>query len=261
MKCFVLTKRKAILALSVAVCVAAGIVFGIHGAAANAAATKTRLVPIYNVKTDQKKISISFDAAWGNEQTQNLIDILGKYSVKTTFFVVGSWVEKYPESVKALADAGHEVCNHSDSHPHMPQLPREKIASEIQNCNQKIKAITGKEPTLFRAPYGDYNNTLIETVKGLNMHEIQWNVDSLDWKDPTPQQIYERVVGKVQPGSIVLLHNGAKNTPAALPSILETLQKQGYEIVPISQLIYNGTYKIDNNGTQIPTDQGTSSGG
>ena len=106
MKCFVLTKRKAILALSVAVCVAAGIVFGIHGAAANAAATKTRLVPIYNVKTDQKKISISFDAAWGNEQTQNLIDILGKYSVKTTFFVVGSWVEKYPESVKALADAG-----------------------------------------------------------------------------------------------------------------------------------------------------------
>jgi peptidoglycan/xylan/chitin deacetylase (PgdA/CDA1 family) len=93
------------------------------------------------------------------------------------------------------------------------------------------------------------------------MHEIQWNVDSLDWKDPTPQQIYERVVGKVQPGSIVLLHNGAKNTPAALPSILETLQKEGYEIVPISQLIYNGTYKIDNNGTQIPTDQGTSSGG
>ena len=137
----------------------------------------------------------------------------------------------------------------------------QKAISENQNCNQKIKAITGKEPTLFRAPYGDYNNTLIETVKGLNMHEIQWNVDSLDWKDPTPQQIYERVVGKVQPGSIVLLHNGAKNTPAALPSILETLQKQGYEIVPISQLIYNGTYKIDNNGTQIPTDQGTSSGG
>ncbi len=108
-----------------------------------------------------------------------LIDILGKYNVKATFFVVGDWVEKYPESVKALADAGHEIQNHSDSHPHMPELSVEKMTEEINACNDKIEAITGKRPTLLRPPYGDYNNTLIETLQGLNMHCIQWDVDDV----------------------------------------------------------------------------------
>ncbi len=251
MKTFVITKKGALTALFCALAAVAGITFGVRGARAVQASAAKRELPIYNVKTDEKKIAISFDAAWGNEETQTLIDILKKYNVKTTFFVVGAWVDKYPESVKALTDAGHEVCNHSNTHPHMPKLSQEDMEKQIKECNEKIKAVTGKAPVLFRPPYGDYNNTVIKTVEGLNMYPIQWNVDSLDWKNPTPQQIADRVLKKVAPGSIVLFHNGAKNTPAALPVVLEQLQSQGYKIVPVSQLIYKEGYTIDAAGMQI----------
>ncbi|QAT49350.1 polysaccharide deacetylase family protein [Caproiciproducens sp. NJN-50] len=224
---------------------------GVRGIQAVQASASKRLLPIYNVKTEEKKIAISFDAAWGNEETQTLIDILKEYNVKTTFFVVGAWVDKYPDSVKALAAAGHEVCNHSDTHPHMPKLSENDMKKQISSCNDKIKAVTGVSPILFRPPYGDYNNPVIKTTQDLDMYAIQWNVDSLDWKNPTPQQIIDRVTTKVKPGSIVLFHNGAKNTPAALPTILKTLQSQGYTIVPVSQLILKSNYTIDQAGMQI----------
>lgn len=234
------------LAAALAVC---GFLYG--GRAAQAAAQKREL-PIYCVKTEEKKVAISFDAAWGNEETQTLIDILNEYGVKTTFFVVGAWVDKYPDSVRALTAAGHEVCNHSDTHPHMPKLSEAEMLKQIQSCNEKIAAITGKTPALFRPPYGDYNDAVIRTVNSLGMYPIQWSVDSLDWKDPTPQQISERVLSQVKPGSIVLFHNGAKNTPAALPTVLKTLQSEGYEIVPVSELICKNSYSIDSAGMQIP---------
>ncbi|WP_416201137.1 MAG: Polysaccharide deacetylase [Thermocaproicibacter melissae] len=235
-----------ILAAVLAVCAC------IQGARAIQAASTKRSLPIYNVQTDEKKIAISFDAAWGNEQTQTLIDILKQYNVHATFFVVGAWVDKYPDSVKALAEAGHEVCNHSNTHPHMPKLTQQEMTAQITECNKKIMAITGKSPLLFRPPYGDYNNAVIDTVNSLKMYPIQWDVDSLDWKDPTPQQISSRVISKVKPGSIILMHNGAKNTPQALPTILQTLQSQGYQFVRISELIYKDNYTIDNAGKQIP---------
>lgn len=229
--------------LAVAACV--------RGAQAVQASAKARDLPIYRVQTEEKKIAISFDAAWGNEQTKSLIDILRQYNVKSTFFVVGAWVDKYPESVKALVAAGHEVCNHSDTHPHMSKLSQQQIMDQITACNEKIKSVTGTAPVLFRPPYGEYNNAVVGTVKGLKMYPIQWDVDSLDWKNPTPQQIINRVVSSVKPGSIVLFHNGALNTPAALPTVLKTLQAQGYQIVPVSQLILRDNYTIDSNGMQI----------
>ena len=125
------------------------------------------------------------------------------------------------------------------------------MCEQINECNNKIKKITGVSPILFRPPYGDYNNSLVEAVKSSNMYCIQWDVDSLDWKNPAPKDMIARVTSKVKPGSIVLFHNGAKNTPEALPKIIETLQSQGYQIVPVSQLIYKDGYKIDNAGMQI----------
>ncbi len=237
-----------IVALAAVVAVAAGT----RSVRAVQTSAPNRALPIYNVKTDEKKVAISFDAAWGNEETQKLIDILAEYNVKTTFFLVGAWVDKYPDSVKALVAAGHEVCNHSNTHPHMPKLSEAEMAKQITDCNDKIKAITGVSPPLLRPPYGDYSNAVINTVNGLKMYPIQWDVDSLDWKDPTPQQISDRVLQRVKPGSIVLFHNGAKNTPAALPTVLRTLQAQGYSIVPVSQLIYKDQYTIDAAGMQIP---------
>ncbi len=252
MKVFTATKKGLLTALFCALAAVLAAAICARGAQAVQASAPKRDLPIYNVQTEEKKIAISFDAAWGNEETQPLIDILNRYHVKTTFFVVGAWVDKYPESVKALVAAGHEVCNHSDTHPHMRKLSRAEMESQITRCNEKIQSVTGVKPLLFRPPYGDYDNAVIQTVEGLGLYPIQWNVDSLDWKNPTPDQIANRVLSKVKPGSIVLFHNGAKNTPAALPRVLETLQSDGYQIVPVSQLIYRDHYTIDPAGMQIP---------
>ena len=130
----------------------------------------------------------------------------------------------------------------------MPELSLEGMTEEIVSCNDKIKALTGKCPTLFRPPYGDYNNNVVGAVKNQNMYCIQWDVDSLDWKDLSADEITQRVTSKLQNGSIVLLHNGAKNTPAALPSIIEGIKAQGYELVPISELVPEGEYQTDHQG-------------
>ena len=246
MKCFVITKKQIMFALCF-FCAVVVAVIGSSGVFANS----NRLLPIYCVETEKKQIAISFDAAWGNDDTQTLIDILAKYDVPATFFVVGAWVDKYPESVKALSDAGHQVQNHSNTHPHMPQLSREQMKNEIESCNKKIEEITGKSPTLLRPPYGDYDNALIEVMNELNMYTIQWDVDSLDWKDSsTADSIYKRVTSKVKNGSIVLFHNDAEHTPEALPNILKTLKDEGYEFVFIDDLIMKENYTIDHTGKQ-----------
>jgi len=214
-------------------------------------ATKREL-PIYCVKRDNKAVSLTFDAAWGNEDTEELIDILAKYNVKATFFVVGFWVDKYPESVKALHDAGHEVMNHSNDHAHFSRLSTDQIISNVTKCNEKIAAVTGVTPTLFRCPYGEYDDHVIKALTSMGMYTIQWDVDSLDWKDLTADQIVQRVTSRVQPGSIVLFHNAAKNTPAALPAIIEYLLANGYQIVPVSELLLKGEYTIDHTGRMIP---------
>lgn len=219
-------------------------------------AATQRDLPIYCVQKDSKVCSLTFDAAWGNEDTQQLIDILGKYNIKATFFVVGEWVDKFPESVKALHDAGHEIMNHSDNHPYFTKLSPEQMKAQLAACNEKIAAITGVTPDLFRPPYGDYNDSVVSTVRDCGMYTIQWDVDSLDWKDPTPDEIIQRVLKRVQPGSIVLFHNAAKNTPAALPSVIEGLIQQGYTIVPASQLILRENYTMDHTGRQIPGQNG-----
>lgn len=253
MKIIVLKKKSLILA-ALAVCAAIAVIISafavIPRATAAMASASGRLIPIYGVDRQDKTVSLSFDAAWGNEDTQNLIDILNKYHVHATFFVVGAWVDKYPESVKALHDAGNEVMNHSNSHPHMPKLSQQDMLNEITACDDKIQKVTGERPILFRSPFGDYNNTLIETLKNSSHYAIQWSVDSLDWKGITAGEIQKRVLPKVKSGSIILFHNAAKHTPEALPGIIENLQKQGYKIVPISQLIYKDHYAIDNAGTQ-----------
>ena len=209
-----------------------------------------RQLPVYSVEREDKVAAISFDAAWGNEDTQTLIDILDHYGVNATFFVVGDWVDKYPESVKALSDAGNEVMNHSSSHAHFSTLSTEQILDDVTGCNKKIEAITGVSPTLFRCPYGEYDDHVISAVRSLGMTPVQWDVDSLDWKGISADEIRDRVLKRVQPGSIVLFHNAAEHTPEALPGIIEALQADGYTIIPISQILLEGDTWIDNTGRQ-----------
>ncbi len=245
------SEQKRVLAAVGIIALAAAILLTVQ-APAFISAANTRQLPIYSVERDQKMVSLSFDAAWGNEDTQTLIDILGKYNVKVTFFVVGQWVDKYPESVKALADAGHEVMNHSNDHAHFNSLSSDEIVSNINACCDKIEVITGVRPTLFRPPYGEYDDHVISAVRSMGIEPIQWDVDSLDWKDLSASEIYDRVTSKVAPGSIVLFHNAALHTPEALEDIIKFLISEGYEIVPISQLILTGDYTIDHTGRQYP---------
>ena len=249
---FIITKRAILIVSAISLAIIFGVIICSTTNLFVTTSTSPRKLPIYSTKQSEKKIAISFDAAWGADDTQTLIEILEKHKVKTTFFVVGEWVDKYPEQVKALHNAGHEIQNHSNGHPHLTNLSKADIQTELEQCNSKIKAITGSSPTLMRPPYGDYDNNVLEATESIGMQTIQWSVDSLDWKDLSAQQITDRVLAAVEPGSIVLFHNAAKHTPEALPIILEQLQADGYQIIPVSQLIYKDNYTIDHNGQQIP---------
>lgn len=250
MRFFIFTKKQLIAAASIVLAVVIGTVLSV-----GVFADTERKLPIYCVGTEEKSIALTFDAAWGADDTDTLIEVLKRYNASATFFVVGEWVDKYPEQVKKLHEAGHDVMNHSSTHPYMTKLSKEKMISELQVCNQKIAAITGVVPTLFRCPYGDYNNNVVNTVEEQGMYTIQWDVDSLDWKDTaTVESIVTRVTGKVKNGSIVLFHNDAEYTPEALPIILEKLTAEGYTFKKAADLIYKDNYKILHDGTQIKKD-------
>ena len=232
---------------------AAGILWAVHQPQIVGASVSSRQLPIYRVQSAEKRAALSFDAAWGNEDTQTLIDILSAHDVRATFFLVGQWVEKYPESVQALAAAGEEVMNHSETHPHLNALTTDEVQQEVNACSDRVEALTGVRPTLFRCLYGEYDDHVIEAVRALGVTPVQWDVDSLDWKGISAEEITSRVLSKVQPGSIVLFHNAAEHTPEALAGIIESLQADSYTIVPISELLLTGDYAIDSAGCQIPS--------
>lgn len=246
MRYLIFTKKQLVTFAAIALALIVGLITSL-----SVFAKSERRLPVYRVRTDEKKIAISFDAAWGADDTDNLIGTLAKYGVPATFFVVGGWVDSYPDEVKKLSEAGNDVMNHSATHPYMTKLSKEAMIEQLDICNDKIEAITGKRPTLFRCPYGDYNNSVIDAVESIGMKAIQWDVDSLDWQDSaTVESIVSRVTSKVKPGSIVLFHNDATYTPEALPIILEKLKSEGYEFVKIADLIYDDNYRIDHTGEQ-----------
>ncbi len=210
-----------------------------------------RKLPIYCVKTEEKKVAISFDCAWGTDYTDALLDVMKKEDVKCTFFMVEFWTEKYPEFVKKIDANGHEIGTHSATHPHMNKLSKEAVVKELTTSSQAITNITGKKVEVFRPPYGEYNDNLIDTASELGLYSIQWDVDSLDWKNLSAKEIENRVLGRVKNGSIVLFHNNGLHTAEALPNIIATLKNEGYVFVPIGELIYRGDYRISADGTQM----------
>ena len=152
--------------------------------------------------------------------------------------------------VREINNRGHEIGNHSSNHPKMTALSREQMQLEIQSTNEKIEKLIAKKPILFRAPYGDYNSELVKLVHSMDMHTIQWDVDSLDWKEYGQKQMIDTVMKKVQNGSIILFHNNSTYITQALPVILDRLKAKGYKIVPVSELIYKDNYSVDNAGIQ-----------
>ena len=212
-----------------------------------------RELPIYCVQTEKPQIALSFDAAWGNEDTAKILEILKKHNVKVTFFMTGGWVESYPDDVKAILADGHDLGNHSENHKNMSQLSDSECEEELMAVHRKVQELTGYEMFLFRPPYGDYDNDVIKVAKKCGYYPIQWDVDSLDWKDYGVDSIIKTVTEHkhLGNGSIILCHNGAKFTAEALDTLITTLEKKGYEFVPISELIYKDNYHLDHEGRQI----------
>ena len=212
----------------------------------------TRKVPIYNVETEQKQVAISFDAAWGADKTQGILDILKEFEVNATFFLVGFWVEAYPDLTKEIHERGFEIGTHSQTHPNLPKLSEAGIREELTKSISLITAQTGVPVTLFRAPFGDYDNKLITICEDMGIKTIQWDVDTLDWKGLSGEQIALRVEKGVREGSIILCHNNSKHITEALPLIINMLTAKGYGFCTVGELIYQDNYIIDHTGRQKP---------
>ena len=219
---------------------------------ATAVVAGKRELPIYSVERDDKVLAISFDASWGADKTISILDILDEHDVKTTFFLVGGWVDKYPDMVKEIVARGHEIGNHSDTHPHMSQLSESAIKDELRIMSDKVEKLTGVRPTLFRPPYGDYNNRVIEVARAEGYECVQWSIDSLDWKDRGTEDIIKQCTYRVDNGDIVLFHNDSNDIVNALPTVIKHYQGLGYTIIPVSELLLDGEYTIDVQGKQHP---------
>ncbi|MBR2289915.1 MAG: polysaccharide deacetylase family protein [Clostridia bacterium] len=213
-------------------------------------ASGQRLLPIYSVERSDNKVALTFDCAWGADDIPSIVETLEENDVRATFFAVGTWVDKYPEAVKLLAEAGHDIGNHSNSHAHVNKMSYEANLEDMQKCNEKIETLAGDSVTLYRGPYGEYNNTVIRAAKDLHLEIIQWDVDTLDYLGKSPDEMCQRIEEKIRSGSIILMHNDTDYTAKGLQQIIDKIQGLGYEIVPVSELIYTGEYTIDSTGRQ-----------
>ena len=200
-----------------------------------------RSLPIYNVKTDEKKVAFTMNCAWNADDIDSILETLKSNDVKITFFMVGNWVD----------EAGHEIGSHSNTHPHVNNLSSEKNLEEIKLSVKKIENLTGSKVELYRTPYGEYNDIVIQTAKENGYYPIQWDLDTLDYKGLTGDEMWNRIKNKLKNGSIILSHNGTKHTSDSLDMLIKNIKKQGYEITTVSNLIYKDGFSIDNNGTQI----------
>lgn len=212
---------------------------------------RAKELPVYGVGRDDKKIALTIDAAWDADKTPFILDTLDAYNIKATFFLCGVWVHAYPEYVKMISERGHEIGNHSLTHPHMNSLSKEAIQKELLTLDDEIEALTGKRCTLFRAPFGEYNNTVITAAREAGYEVIQWTRDTVDWKESrSAQTILDSVLQKLQSGDIILCHNNGFKIETYLPAFIETAQKDGYTFVTVSELLLEGETSIDNNGIQ-----------
>ena len=178
------------------------------------------------------------------------MEICKEYGVNATFFLTGFWVEDYPEMVKKIYDNGFEIGTHSNTHPDMTKLSKSQMKMELETCCDLITKITNQKIELFRPPFGAYNDTLIETATELGLKTIQWDVDSLDWKGLSAMEITNRIINGAHNGSIILCHNNSDHILDALPIVLDRLQKKGYKVTNVGDVILQGDYFVDNNGMQ-----------
>jgi len=224
----------------------------VDNAAVEAFAASKRELPVYSVETGKKVVSLTMDTANGKESWPKIFDILDQYNVKVTFFVTLDWAKDHVEIIREAVKRGHEVANHSATHPHMSGMAREQVVKELTDTSDFIEKATGTRTMLFRAPYGDYSSQLIKTCRECGYQVVQWDVDSIDWQDPSVDVIVGRINRKVQKGSILLFHTNASQITESLPAVIKSLKAKGYGFVKVSELVLLKDYTIDHTGRQFP---------
>ncbi|MDA8097588.1 MAG: polysaccharide deacetylase family sporulation protein PdaB [Desulforudis sp.] len=197
---------------------------------------------VYQVKTDEQVVALTFDISWGEKIPVAVADILKEEGIESTFFLSGPWIAKYPDMGKRLAGDGHEIASHGWRHKNYSEFTDEVIKEEIGKAHNAIKEVTGKAPKLIRTPNGDWNDRVVKAIASTGYRAIQWSVDSLDWQDPGVDAIANRVLERVHPGAIILMHasDSAEQTPEALPRVLAGLKEKGYKLVTVSELLEHG---------------------
>ena len=214
-------------------------------------ATNQKRLPIYNVETTENKVALTMNCAWNADDIDSILETLKNNDTQITFFMVGDWIEKFPDAVKKISEAGHEIASHSDTHPHVNNLSYEENIEEIEKSNEKIEKITGSRTNIYRPPYGEYNDTVIKAAEDKGYYCIQWNLDTLDYTGLTGDEMWNRLKDKLKSGDIILTHNGTEYTADSLEQIIKNIKAKGLEVVKVSDLIYKDGYTINNNGTQI----------
>jgi len=182
-----------------------------------------------------KTIALTFDDGPG-PYTEKLLDILDKYDAKATFFLIGSKVSARANILRRMQSRGHQLGNHSWSHPELPKLSVDQIAGEIDRTNEAIRQATGVKPSILRPPYGAVNGVVLEQLRLRNMSSILWSVDTRDWADRNSQIVCSRAVAGARPGAVILMHDIHQTSVNAVPCILSSLKQQGYSFVTIQRL-------------------------
>ncbi len=250
---FLVVKRSTLIVAAIAAVTLALAMTAVYytGAASIYNNVSPKKVPIYSVETNEKAVALTFDAAWGADKTLGILDTLEQKDARATFFVVSFWADRYKDTLKKLAASDRiEIGTHSATHPYMSKLSKSQAELELTTSRELIENITGRKVDLFRPPYGDYSDTLLNTCKELGLYAIQWDVDSLDWKNLGKEQIASRIVGGAKNGSIILMHNDGAHTLEALPAVIDGLRAKGFTFKTVGELIYKDNYTIDHTGRQ-----------
>lgn len=248
-------KMKQYLIIVVAVLFAAAIIYAERGNVS--VFSQSDPAALYSVQTEKKLIALTFDISWGETRTKPILDILKEKNVnKATFFLSSPWSQSHQEIVGDIAKNGFEIGSHGHKHVNYSSLSDEEIRKQIRTAHQILTDVTHKEPNLIRMPNGDFDKRVLRIANELNYTVVQWDTDSLDWKNPGVDTIVNRVVSKAHPGDIVLLHasDSCKETHLALPQIIDQLRAQGYEFVSVSELMKQTTVSkqpVDNTFNQL----------
>lgn len=209
-------------------------------------AAERKASAIYKVDTDKKIVALTFDISWGNKVPEPVLDVLEKEGVKkATFFLSGPWTLRHPEIAKRIHRMGYEIGSHGNLHKDFSNYPDSWIREQVQLAEKSIYQVTGVRTRLIRTPNGDFNPRVLRVLNSMGYTVIQWNTDSLDWKNPGTQAIVNRVLTRVVPGDIILMHasDSSKQIVDALPQIIEGLRAKGYQFVTVSELLSEANVK------------------